>query len=491
MKIRKLLLNALAVAALFVALPAAAQQGPTLDRCRKMALKNNKELKIAQEKVQESEALRQMAFCQFFPKVSANGTYIHNQKNLQLLSDSQQERVNNIGTTLQDNITGNIADRLAQSLNFDPVFLRRIIGRIGTTHTAEDLNAIGRDITDALNVDMTNIFAGAVSVSQPVYMGGKLRALYSTARLAGELAEMQLDKQTEDLMVAVDEAYWRVVSLQNKQQLAQQYYDLVAKLSDDVDAMMDAEVATMADVTQVRVKKNEAQMSLTKANLGLTLSRMVLNQMCGMALDSTYLLVEEIRMTSYAPENSLNMEEVYANRTELKMLEAGMGIANAEVMAARSTLLPNVGLTGSYAVSNPNLYNGFQNNFGGMFSAGVVVNIPICHPDAFYAVKAAKHKRNAVQYQMEEARDKIELQVNKFNFELQMADEKMQQARQALANAEENLRLADESFAAGLISAGDLMQAQTAWLSAKTDVADSEIELRMSYLYLQQALGRI
>ena len=494
MTIKKLIFNTLHIIMLLAGFTAAAQQqspapAPTLEQLRQSALENNKQLKISEEKVLESEALRQAALSQFFPKVSANGTYLHNSRNLQLLSDDQQQRINNMGTTLQNNLTDHLTETLSEELNFDPVFLRRIISRIGTTQAAADLNAIGQDITTALNIDLTNIYAGAVSVSQPLYMGGKLRALYSAARLSGQLAEVQHDKESDDLLLSVDEAYWRVVSLQNKQQLAQQYYNLVSKLSNDVDAMLEAEVATMAEVTQVRVKLNEAQMQLTKANLGLTLSRMVLNQICGLPLDSTYCLTEQPTTAQIQPTQLPEMEEVYSHRKELQMLELGKGIADAGVRAATSMLLPNIGLTGNYVLTNPNIYNGYQNTFAGMFTAGVVVNVPICHPDAIFAVKAAKHRRNQVQYQIEEARDKIALQVSKLHFESLMANEKLAEAQNALANAEENLQLANESFAAGLASTSDLMQAQTAWLAAKTEVADAEIELRMNRLYLQQATG--
>ena len=105
-------------------------------------------------------------------------------------------------------------------------------------------------------------------------------------------------------------------------------------------------------------------------------------------------------------------------------------------------------------------------------------------------MKAARHRRNQVQYELEEAKGMIELQVNKLNYELEVANRKLAQAQSNLENAEENLRLADESFEAGVISSSDLMAAQTAWLSAKSEVVDAEIETRMDYLYLQQALGR-
>ena len=90
---------------------------------------------------------------------------------------------------------------------------------------------------------------------------------------------------------------------------------------------------------------------------------------------------------------------------------------------------------------------------------------------------------------MEEARNAIELQVNKLNYELEVANKKLVQAQSNLLNAEENLRLANESFEAGVINSSDLMAAQTAWMSAKSEVVDAEIEIRMDYLYLQQALG--
>ncbi len=249
-------------------------------------------------------------------------------------------------------------------------------------------------------------------------------------------------------------------------------------------------VATQSDLTQVRVKLNEAQMSLTKAENGLALSKMVLYQLCGLNLTGDYEIAEEVDMKSFLPEQTLDMQNVWNNRKEIKLLEIGDQMAKSNVKMATAGLLPNVAVTGSYLVSNPNVFNGFQNKFAGMFTAGVVVNIPICHAEDILAVKAAKHKRAEVQYELEEARNAIELQVNKLNYELEVANKKLVQAQSNLLNAEENLRLANESFEAGVISSSDLMAAQTAWMSAKSEVVDAEIEIRMDYLYLEKALGK-
>ena len=248
-------------------------------------------------------------------------------------------------------------------------------------------------------------------------------------------------------------------------------------------------MATKGDLTKVRVKLNEAQMSLTKASNGLVLAKMLLAQRCGMPLDSEF----EVEDTPTNPTNmtkpTINMNSVWENRKEMKMLRISDSVAQNAVVIARSTLLPNVVVTGGYLVSNPNLFNGFQNEFAGTFTAGVAVNIPILHPGGFYALKAAKHKRQEVAYQMEEAKEMIELQVNKVKFELDLAYKKLAQAHSNLENAEENMKLADESFAAGMCSSSDLMAAQTAWLKAESEVIDAEIEIEMGKRYLKQAMG--
>ncbi len=484
-------LNVTILMALIFAVPyAQGQQTLSLEDCRRLAAESNNKLKIAEEKVEETEALKGAAIANFFPKITANGTYNWNQKSIALLSDEQKYSINNMGTTMMESYNTSVEDLAERLSQVDPRIGQALLDAYGSVSPEGMLNDMGHQITDAFDIDMTHVFAGAVTVSEPVYMGGKIRAMYQLAKLSNEAARLQVDKQKEELMIKVDEAYWRVVSLQHKQELARQYCSLLDTLSHDVDVMLEEGVATPSDVTKVRVKLNEAQMSLAKVENGLALSKMALYQLCGLDLLGDYRITEDNTIRSLQPEAALDMQQVWDKRTEIKLLELGDRLARTNVRIATSGLLPNVAVSGSYVVSNPNLFNGYQNKFGGMFTAGVVVNIPICHVDDIYAVKAAKHRRNQVQYELEEAKDMIELQVNKLNYELEVANKKLVQAQSNLENAEENLRLADESFDAGVISSSDLMAAQTAWLSAKSEVVDAEIETRMDYLYLQQALGR-
>ncbi len=461
----------------------------TLEDCHRLALEYNKQLKITEEKVAETDALKMMALSEMFPKFTANGAYTWNQKSIKLLSDEQQDNLNHLGTNSAQHLANDVTQYLNSVMQISPEMAQSLSDFLQGTHIAGTLNGVGQQITSALDLDLTNVWLGGVTVSQPVFLGGKLLEFYRSARTANEIALLGHDKAQENILIQVDEAYWRVISVRKKQELAQQYVNLLDTMYQNVQALKEAEMATEADVTKVRVKLNEAQMSLNKATSGLALSKMLLYQMCGLDLRGDYLILESVELQDRQALSHIDMAQVLDNSTEIKLLQKSDELAKSAVHIAQSGLMPNLALTGSYVVTNPNLYNGFHNEFGGMFTVGAVLNVPICHPSAIFAVKAAKHQRKEVQYLIEEASDKIELLVNKHNYELEVANNKLVAAETNLTHAEDNLQLAQESFKSGLISSSDLMAAQTAWLSASSDLLDASIEVQMDYLYLRQAMG--
>lgn len=490
MPCKKVILTALALALGF---GATAQEVLTLDTCRARALRANSGLKRSEMKREETDALQKVALWQMLPKVSANGGYMWMQKSVNLLSEDNKERIGRMG----DEVVADLGTAVHREFDDVPVvgntIATRLDNMLASSNIGPHLNDVGNEIVQGLETDTRNMGVAAVTLTQPVYMGGKLLAAYRTARLLDELSGMQYDKEREALLVSVDEAYWQVVSVQHKKELAERYAALLDTLENNVQLAVEAEMATRGDLAKVRVKQNEAQMNLTKATNGLALAKMLLAQRCGMPLDADY----DVSYSNFGDamhdggrNGEVDLDSVCAQRGEMRMLRVSDSIAREGVRMAASTLKPNIVLTGGYLMSNPNVFDGFNNTWGGTWMAGVAVNVPLVHVGGIYAVKAAKAKRREIEYQTEEARELIELQVNKVRYELELAYKKKAQAESLVAQAEENLRLADESFKAGMCSSSDLMMAQTAWLQAQTELVDAEIEIAMGKVYLKQATGR-
>jgi outer membrane protein TolC len=471
-----------------------AQNTLSIEECRKLAMEHNRSIMIAKEKADVATELRKAAFTQFLPNFSANGTYLFNQKNISLMSE---DALLPIGTKMADGSFGFRQDQVKnQWVQVSPgVYAPLDASGKPFDPKAEPGKIIWKDYAllpkEALEMDVKNIFAGTVGFVQPVFMGGKVRELYKMAKSGERLANIEQERASDELIIDVDEAYWRVVSVENKRKLAQEYCLLMEKLVKNVGIMIEEGVATKGDVLKVNVKLNEAQMMLAKAENGLRLSKMALFQICGLDMNADYSLSES-NLTCYNNVNSVQpTDSLIENRAEIRALNEAKKIAGSNLKIMESRFMPNLLLSGNYIVSNPNVYNGVSNSFAGMFTVGVGINIPIFHfGERVHTLHAAKSQVKIVQYQIEEAKEKIELQVNQSGFRTDEARRRLAMAEKSVEKADENVRFANEAFDAGLIGSTDLMEAQTAWLMANSEKIDSKIEVKMCELYLKKAIGQ-
>ena len=283
-----------------------------------------------------------------------------------------------------------------------------------------------------------------------------------------------------------------MVSLRHKQKLAQGYLDLLKKLDSDVQKMIREGVATRSEGLSVSVKVNEAEMTLTKVDDGLVLSKMLLCQLCGLPLNEQVTLADEEseELGTEAVQQQVDMEQVAQTRPELKQLQNMVDMSRQLTNILKAGNLPQVLLTGGYMVSNPNLFNGFERKLAGMWNVGVLVRVPIWNwGDVAYKVRASKGATAIAKLQMAEAREKIELQVNQSTFRVEEAQKKLTMAQSSVQKADENLRTATLGFREGVISSTTVMEAQTAWLQAQSQKIDAEIDVKLSQVNLKKALG--
>lgn len=426
-----------------------AQQTLTLEECRQLAIQNNKELKISKEKVKMADHERSAAMTKYFPEISAMGGYLWNQKDINLL-------------------------------DFD------VFGAAGAL--------IPSSIKDIVHLDIQNIWLGNISLVQPVFMGGKIINYNQITKYARQVAESMNDLQLQNVIYQTDETYWQVISLVHKKTLADTYVDLLRKMDRDMREMINEGVATEAEGLSVRVKLNEAEMTQTKVDNGLALSRMLLAQICGLPLEEPITLADE-KLEQYPvqpPTVTANVSEAFINRNELKSLDFATEIYKRKERLVMADMLPNVALMANYLVTNPNARNGFKHDFAGGFHVGVMVKVPLSGWwEGSYKRSSAKAETNIQRLQLDEAREKIELEVNQSVYKVNEATKKLNASQRNMEMAEENLRHANYGFEEGVIPALNLMEAQTAWVQARSNLIDAQIEVKLTDVYLTKALGKL
>ncbi|MBQ3998919.1 MAG: TolC family protein [Paludibacteraceae bacterium] len=467
----------------------------TLEQCREMALSAS-QTQSAQELKAAAADNRRASVAAMFPRVTANSAYSWTTAKMTLLP-SEMDLGAGTAIISQDGSShffwdeGSAMGQLVQSTKGTGLVgdqMQQLAAASG------QMIADGyKQIYDQLNLDPTHVFVAQVGVTQPIYVGGRLIQLNHMAQIAEQTVALEADKKHDDVIVAVDEAYWRVVAVAKKKELAEQYYALLCQLERDVQEAVNEGVATQADLLHVATKRGDAEVKKLQAENGLILSQMALAQVCGLPLDEP-IEVDITELTEPVLRDTVtDFNQSVDNRAELQMVQnaAEMARANAKLIAAG--LQPNIVASANYIYSNISANNGLSNDWKntGFFTAGVVVNIPIVHADDIYRLKAAQHTARAAELQEEEVRELLLLQTTQANQKLMEAQQKIVLAQLTQRNAQEVLRMAQESYDAGMITASELMQAQTLWLSAATDLVDAEVEAKNTETLLRKYLGEL
>ena len=450
----------------------------SLDSLRARAVSNNKSLLMAGQKKVAASYTRKSAATNYLPKVSATGAYMYTSRELSLLSDEQKHTLSNIGTGLS-----------AMVPNLAPM--------------SSTINSVGQGVVDALHTDTRNAGIVAVTLTQPIYMGGKIRAYNKITQYAEEAAGTLYDKELQDIIVDVDEAYWNLVALYSKKKLAEGYKALVDKLEGDVEKLVKEGMATKADLLSVKVKVNEAGVTLIQVNNGIELSRMNLCRICGLDMNEPVEVEDAIdeknqnanimgQVDMFSSKSDNLVQQAESNRKELQALGLQNRIYDEKIKLARAEYLPKVALMGGYLASNPSVFNSFERKMKGMWNVGITLNVPILTcGDRSYKVKSAKAEALMHRYETEEVKEKIELQVNQCRQKLQESMERYQTTLRSVDEAEENLRYANLGMKEGVITLSNVMEAQTAWLKAKSEWVNAQVDVRLANLYLRKAVGSI
>jgi len=481
-----------------------AQEVYSLQKCRELALQNNRQLKISNMTVDVAENTRKAAKTKYLPRVDALAGYQHFSREISLLSDDQKNTLSNLGTNTFGQLGGQIGQNLS-SLAQQGVLSPQVAQQLGqllsnvSTPLTQAGNNIGQSINDAFRSNTKNVYAGGIVVNQPIYMGGAIKAANDMAAIGEQVAQNNISLKRQLVLYGVDNTYWLAISLKKKEALAIHYRDLAQKLNEDVKKMIREGVATRADGLKVEVAVNTADMQIARIQSGVSLAKMALCELCGLDLNGDIQLSDE-RDADLPPTPSTQFDNyiipasdstrLNETRPELRLLQNAVDMSKQNTKLLRSLYLPHVLLTAGYSVSNPNLFNGFQKRFTDLWNIGVTVQVPVwTWGENKYKIRASRTATSITQLEMDDVRKKIDLEIEQNRLRLKDANKQLATSHKNMAAAEENLRCANVGFKEGVMTVTEVMAAQTAWQTSRMAIIDAEISVKLAQAGLQKALG--
>lgn len=428
--------------------PARAQEPLTVDRCVEMATEHSYRLRIADAQAEVARDVKAEAIAEFFPHASAVGTYQYVDKNIQLLDYSRLD----VSTLI-------------------PAYMRNLT-----------------------EVDLHGVALGGVTVVQPIFLGGKLIVATQLADLAGDMVAEQKRTEQEQLLLLVQQNYWAIVALTQKKKMTEQLLMNVEQNQTNVRHLIAEGLLTPSDSLLLIVRADEIALADGKIADATEIARLNLKQLCGVAMDEALVLADEQAdsIVTSLTDLSFAEEDVYAHRSEIRMLELARKMDKKETALAVAGSLPNVVVNANYLMANRNWEHGIKEGFGGTYNVGVTMQVPITGwIGGGYRIHSKQVGERIRDYEIELAKEKVSLDVQQAVLRYQQAVRALDRAVTAKEHADVNMQKMNLSFSEGLISPTLLLTAETSWLQASIELVDAQIALKRAELEFNRATGKV
>ncbi len=356
-----------------------------------------------------------------------------------------------------------------------------------------DASLMAVNVGKPLNSLLPSVLANAsVDIKQPIYAGGKIKlGMAATAKVV-ELYEGQKALTETEVLLSVENAYWQVVQVKEKITLANKYKQMLLGLQKDLKNSFDAGLIYKNDLLRVEVSLNEAELNITKANDGLLLAKLNLAQIIGQPGNSHFTIADSVT-GAFNPLSQLMIESSAEKRPEINLLKKAIEAEQIQTRIIKADLKPTVGFAASGISAFGNKIN-FSNGNNSMFTYYALgsVSVPIFDwGKNAKKVKEQNIKIQAKQVQLDETKELINLQAQNAYLLLNQSAKKINLSELSLQQAEENLRLANDRYKAGTIVGKDVLEAQTIWQQAYTNIIDAKVEYKINEASYKKAIGEL
>ena len=458
----------------------ASAQSLSLDSCIHMALRANRQIEKAQLQTRQRDYTMKSVKANFFPNFKAAVRDIY----------STARGSFSVEGGYLPTFTPGADGSMHPNVMITPATGQPVMGPDGVTPVFQQYAYFP---TQELKYKVNNIIQAGITLEQPIYMGGKIRAGYAMSRLAHKMAQENERLSEAQVIVKTEEAYALLVRATEMHGVALVYDSLLQRLQHDVQAAKSHGMASHNDVLKVGVKRDEALLKVRQAENGLRLARMNLCQIIGLPL-LTPISPSRLSRLSRLGESLLGeslLGESLPLRPEARLLDMKSQLAEEKVRLERSEFLPQIGLMAGYNYLYGLKVNDRRLLDGGSFAALLNVSIPLYHfGEGRNKVRAARMEAEQARLEQQDLMEQMQLEATREGNNLDEALLELDITSRSVAQAAENLRAAQKSYAAGMEPLSDLLEAQTLYQQSLARQAEARCQVSLSAARYRKATGQ-
>lgn len=337
-------------------------------------------------------------------------------------------------------------------------------------------------------------YGNTLSLTMPIYTGGQLEGAIKAADLAMNANELGLELCKQQVKAATMSAYYQALQAKNQIKVAQDSVNTLTEHLKNVNAQYTVGTVAKSDVLGTQVQMANAEQNLINANNSYDVAIASLNNVMGLPTDTELNLTDSLDYNVY--EIPLEECTAYArsNRPDVLMADYQVAIAEAGVQQAKAGYMPKVNAQASKSWAGDSPFGseetdaryGQNNNW----TAGVVLSWDIWDNNITQSKvnqsKAAVAKAEAAA---ENTRQSGDLEVRTAYLNLKAAEKSINTTQVAVDKAQEDYKIAQVRYAAGVGTNLDVMDAEEKLAQAQTNYYTALYNYNSSKAALDKAMG--
>lgn len=333
-------------------------------------------------------------------------------------------------------------------------------------------------------------YGASLSLLQPVYSGGALKAGYNKAVKESELSRYEKERVANDIVYNADVYYWNKVACDERVRVAEAFKASVSTLVEVVRHRVSEGYTDRNDLLMAEVKLNDAEYRLAQARNDAEVARLSMNSFSGVPFDQVQPTDSVVLLPMQEYDYALTVDAAMMGRPELQIASGQVEIQKSVAKLANAQYLPKfaVGIDGSYASPGYDFTSDLDPNY----VVYAKLSVPI------FEWGKRKNTRKAGRYGVSMAlenqikqTDKVRLEVETAFYTYSRALRDVQLTESSLSKASESESLAMDKYREGDISIVEVINAQLYYQEAKVNHIQSKLTAQIAKSALEKAMGQI
>lgn len=435
----------------------------TLNSCLELALKNNKQIQIAQEKIKAQTANKNIARASFFPQINLTGTYTR-------LSSSQ-------GFPLTIPVYGKYPF---------PVYNLQTGQIIGIT---ESIPIVTGAITETLEMVKKDNYNFQGRVSQTLFTWGKLLNAYRIAHLNLKIENENFRKTLADLKLKTTELFYQALLTKQGLQLLNESYQQMERHIQQIEQLYEHGLVSKLDLLRAQVQLTNIRYQKIRMANAKNLSYDALRLMLGVESGPPIELSDEFNFIPETIQLDSAIAQAISARSDIKIMRDNIKILKISQQILKTANLPSIFSAFNYDYKKPFRFT--ENDWGKDYNITLGVQMPLFTGGAnFYKIKQSQAQLKQAQLGLAMLEDAIQLEVKNLYFNLQQEKNILSYQDENVRTAEQALSLAEEKYQNGLITNLEYIDTQLALTQAKFDRLNASVNCILAQARLLNAIGK-